>query len=126
MLKLDEMDPLRRVTLNYLLKNIPIPSYDLYKKLIEMAESVLKRMRWRAFFFLRNEDEEDVRGDGMHYGFNSHRCLPQIDELKSFEDNMAKLIESVEFRRPRDNFQNTLQNDVTHIRDFQAIFVPAD
>ena len=101
--------------------------YDVYrKKLIEMAESVLKWMRWSAFFFLRNEDEEDECGDGMHYGFDSRRCPPQIDELNSFEDDMAKLIESVEFRRPRDNFQNTLQNDIARIRDSQAVFVPAD
>ena len=111
----------------YSLKNIPIRPYDLYKKkLIEMTESMLKRMRSRAFFFLRNEGEEDERGDGMHYGFNSRRCQPQIDELKFLEDDMAKLIESVEFRRPRDNFQNTLQKDISHIRHSQALFVPAD
>ena len=69
------------------------------KKLIEMAEVVLKRMRWRAFFFLRREDEEDERGDGTHYGFNSCKCPPQIDELKAFEDDIAKLIERIEFRR---------------------------
>ena len=84
------MDPPRRVTLNYSLKNIPIPPYDLYKKeLIEMARSVLKQMRWRAFLFLRNEDEVNERGDGMHHEFNSCGCPPQIDELKSFEDAVA-------------------------------------
>ena len=39
---------------------------------------------------------------------------------------MAKLIESVEYRRLCDNFQNTLQKDITHIRDSQAVFVPTD
>ena len=39
---------------------------------------------------------------------------------------MAKLIESAEFRRPHDDFQNTLRNDIAHIRDSQAVFVPAD
>ena len=91
-----------------------------------MAESVSKQMRWRTFIYLRNEDEEDERGDGMHYGFNSLWCPPQIDELKSFEDDVARLIESVEFRTPCDNFQNTLRKDITHIKDSQAIFVPAD
>ena len=52
------MDPPRRFALNYSRKNIPIPLNDVYKKkLIEMAESALKQMRWRAFFFLRSEDE---------------------------------------------------------------------
>ena len=64
-----------------------------------MAESALKRMRWRAFFFLRSEDEEDERGGGTHYGFNSRKCPPQIDELKAFEDDIAKMIERIAFRR---------------------------
>ena len=38
---------------------------------------------------------------------------------------MAKLIESVEFRTPCDNFQNTLRKDIAHLRDSQAVFVPA-
>ena len=60
------MEPSRRVTLNYSLKKIPIPVNDLYKKkLIEMAESMLKWMRWRVFFYLRNEDEKDEHGNGM-------------------------------------------------------------
>ena len=53
--------------------------------------------------------------------------MPAADiQAKSFEDDMVKLIESVKFRRPRDNFQNTLWNDIAHIRDSQAVFVPAD
>ena len=56
------------MTLNYSLKNIPIPSNRLYlKKLTEMTESVLKRMRWRAFFFLRSDDEEVEQGEEQHY-----------------------------------------------------------
>ena len=48
---MDEMEPLKRVTLNYSLKNIPIPPNDLYKKKpIEMSEIVMKRMRWKVFF----------------------------------------------------------------------------
>ena len=96
------------------------------KKLIEMAESVMKRMRWRAFFFLRGEDQEAEQGEDEYYGFDSRRCPPQIEELKSFEDDMVKLIRSIEFRRPRDNFQRTLQRDAAHIRGSEDIFVPAD
>ena len=113
--------------INYSLKNIPIPPNRLYlKKLIEMAESVMKRMRWRAFFFLRNDDEEVEQGEEVHYGFNSRRCPPQMDELKPFEEDMAKLIGNIQFRRPRDIFQSTLQRDVANIRGSRDVFVPAD
>ena len=117
----------RRVTLNYSLKNIPTPPNELYrKKLIENVESLMKRMRWRAFFYLGKENEEDEQGDGMHYGFNSRRCPPQIDELKPFEDDAVKLIENIQFRRTRDRFQKILQKDAAYIRGSQDIFMPAD
>ena len=49
----------RKVHLPYSWKNIPIPSHDTYRqKLIEMVESLIKRMRWKAFFFLRGDKDE--------------------------------------------------------------------
>ena len=113
--------------LNYSLKNIPIPPRDMYmKKLIEMCESVMKRMRWRAFFHLKREDDEGMCDEDEYYGFNSRRCPPQIDELLHFEEDMAKLIGNIEFRRPHDSFQSTLQRDAEYIRGSSDIFVPAD
>ena len=89
----------------------------MYKnKIVEISESVINQMRGKAFFYLRNEVEEDVRGDGKHYGFNGCCCPPQIDKLKPFEYDMAKLIENVEFRRSYDSFQNTLKRDIAYIR----------
>ena len=42
------------VSLNYSTKNIPIPQPNVFKKrLIEKVESVIKRMRWKALFFLK-------------------------------------------------------------------------
>ena len=73
-----------------------------------------------------NQNEGDEQGDGKHYGFNSRRCPPQIDELKSFEDDMVKLIGNIQFRRPRNNFQRTLQKDADYIKGSRDIFVPAD
>ena len=105
---MNAMEPPKRMTLSYSLKNIPIPSNRLYmKKLIEMAESVMKRMRWRAFFFLRSDDEEVEQGEEEYYGFRSRRCPPQMDELKPFEDDMEKLIGNIQFRRSRDSFQRS-------------------
>ena len=121
------MEPPKRMTLNYSLKNIPVPSNRLYlKKLIEMTESVLKRMRWRAFFFLRSDDMEVEQREEEYYGFNSRRCPPQMDELKSFEDDVEKLIGNIQFRQPRDNFKKTLQKDAATIRGSKDMFVPAD
>ena len=93
------------VILNYSQKNVLIqPNNSYKKKLTDISENVMKRTRWKAYFYLRNEVEEDERGNGKHYGFNSSSCPHQIDELKPFENDMAKLIENVEFRRSHGNF----------------------
>ena len=46
----------------YSMKNIPIAPPSNYKyKLIEKVESVIKRMRWRAHFFLKKQKPEDEK-----------------------------------------------------------------
>ena len=51
------------------------------KKLIERAESVIKGMRWRAFFILKRDDEEVEQEEKEYYGFNGRRCPPQLMNL---------------------------------------------
>ena len=67
------------------------------KRLIEMSESVMKRMRWRAFYYLRNDDEGDIHEEDEYYGLKTRRCPPQIEELKSFEEGMERLIGNIQF-----------------------------
>ena len=46
---------MENIYFNYSLKNIPVPSRIYYKlQLIDKIESVIKRMRWKAHFFLNN------------------------------------------------------------------------
>ena len=122
------MEPPRRVHLPFSWKNIPNPSKKAFtKRLIEMTESVIKRMRWKAFFFLRgDEDGDERREEDETYGPGSRRCPPQIDEMKPFEDDLLRLIEDLEFQRSKDNFQTALKTDVDRIRKSEAVFVPAD
>ena len=43
----------------YSMKNIPIPKNNEYmKKLIGQMEKIIKRMRWKALFFLKEEDKQ--------------------------------------------------------------------
>ena len=47
---------MEKLDINYSLKNIPIPPNESYLiKLVEKTESVVKRMRWRAHFFLQEK-----------------------------------------------------------------------
>ena len=110
--------------LDYSLKNIPIPSEDAYTtRLIEKVESVLKRMRWKAFFYLKGPTTDDPKET---YGLKSRKCPPQVDELKAFEDDALKMIEMIEFRRVADPFQQRLRSDIQKIRASPDIIVPAD
>ena len=45
---------MEKINFNYLLKNIPTPSRSSYQlKLTDKIEAVIKRMRWKVFFFLK-------------------------------------------------------------------------
>ena len=83
-------------------------------------------MRWRAFFFLKSGADEDGQGTGEDCELNSRKCPPQIEEMKAFEDDLAKLIENIKFRKVHGSFQNTLRKDVARIKHSKNLFVPAD
>ena len=119
------MDEPRRTNLSYSLKNIPIPSPNAYRKrLIEKVESVIKRMRWRAFYFLR--EGENSGSAEEKFGLKSKKCPPQIEELKPFEDDMIKLIENIDFRRVSDPFQDNLKKDIRSIKSSNDVSVRAE
>ena len=61
------MDKPTRIDLGYSLKNIPIPPNNAYTaRLIQKTESLIKRMRWKAHFFLHGDDNSTQRIDNSH------------------------------------------------------------
>ena len=49
---------MEKLNFNYSLKNIPIPDKKSYLiKLVDKIESVVKRMRWKAYFYLQRESD---------------------------------------------------------------------
>ena len=59
---------MEKLDIDYSLKNVPIPSNESYLiKLIEKIESVVKRMRWRAHFFLQEKHESDIRREDVEF-----------------------------------------------------------
>ena len=115
---------MRQFRFEYSLKNIPIPSRDNYlRNLIEKVESVLKRMRWKAYFFLKGEkNQENIN----HFGLSSNKTPPTILELKPFEEDVLKLLENIKFRDTKNHFQENLANDIKKINSSDKIFVFAD
>lgn len=119
--------------MHYSGKNIPLPSCREYTKiLLEKVESVIKRMRWKAFFFLNNDDNteestnEDAGTPNETYGLKSKRTPPVINEMIKFEQDMLSMVENIEFRQVKNTFQSKLTEDVKKITSSDCIFVEAD
>lgn len=115
-----------RLNLNYSLKNIPTPSLNTYRKrLIEKVESVIKRMRWKAFFFDRDEDDKDM-DTNSNFGLKSRKCPPQVADMKEFEHDLLHMVENIQFRNCNDPFQSKLRRDLKTINSSNEILVSAD
>lgn len=98
---------------DYSVKNIPIPPKDTYKiRLLEKVESVIKRMRWKALFFLNQKPDQQ---QSNKFNLKWRICPPPIEELKPFEDDMFQIVENVKFKQVRNEFQEKLRRDVKKI-----------
>lgn len=123
---------MEQVRFNYSMKNIPIPPKDTYlKRLIEKVESVIKRMRWKAFFFDQNTDvadntDETDKAANNKFGFKSRKCPPQNEEMIKFEADLLHMVKNVQFRNVNEQFQNKLNEDTSNINKSTKSFIPAD
>ena len=103
---------MEKIQLTYSTKNIPLPPRNVYKaKLINKVESVIRRMRWKAHFFLNPTTDSSPK---QTYGFKTRKCPPQIEELKKFENDLFKMVEDIRFRTVNDQFLNALKRHQQH------------
>ena len=87
----------------YSFKNIPTPGKLEYtKQLVYSLEQLLRRMRWRAFYFLElgennvsseNEEikDENIVNGKFSYLFRSGTKPPYIKEMCNFEKELLEL-----------------------------------
>ncbi len=117
-------DGFEKINLGYSTKNIPLPSEkDYLKCLISKAETFMRNIRWRTFFFLN----PDITSESKEtYGFKSTKSPPFIPELKEFEDGMLNLVQNIEFNHSKSQFQKNLSEDVNKIKKDNKLFVAAD
>ena len=115
---------MERFNLSYSTKNIPLPSrYDYLQQLIEKTEQFLRRMRSKAHFFLNPETTPCSKET---YGFKSTKNPPPIEELKDFEDDMLKMIQSVKFKQVSNPFLSKLKEDTDSIQTEPKLLIAAD
>jgi hypothetical protein len=88
------------------------------------VESVTKRMRWKANIFLKGSATQN---QSNFFGLSSNKSPPSIPLLKPVEDDLIKLIEDVNFRRSKDQFQTSLAHDLKKVNSINPnIFIFAD
>ncbi len=104
------------------LKNIPLGNRKQYHSImISKVESLIQRMRWKLIAI-----KSDTVNQENHYGFKTTNTAPQIDELKPFEDDVYKLITSIEFKKVNNEFQSSLQETIKSIKDSKDIIIESD
>ena len=85
------------------MKNIATHSKSSYSyKILDKVEKVLKRTRWNALFFDRDQSNSNtnVNNNVQHQHLNTfnlktRKCSPQIQDMKGFEKDIQTMIESI-------------------------------
>ena len=107
--------------IKYSLNNIPTPSKESYQlNLVGKIESLVKRMRWRAFDYLNQQKcDNEIKET---FGFKWRKCAPPCSYLIPFEKHLSDMVTSLKFRRVQDSFQRELSEVIRKIRPSQEPF----
>ena len=62
----------------------------------------------------------------MFYGLKIRKCAPNIEELEAFEEDLLNMIETVQFRKTSNGFQEKLRKDMDRIKQSKDVIIPAD
>ena len=91
--------------------------------LMEKTESVIKRMQWKAHFYLKKDTSNIVY---TNYGFQTRNYPPQCKELQNFEKDLLDTIKLIKFRIVKDDFQRKLKEDILNIKSSPDVYAFAD
>ena len=83
-------------------------------------------MRWKAFFFEHNDQDNKEATNNNNFGFKSRKCPPQNSELDKFEADLLGMVHNIKFRNVNNKFQNKLSEDISKIKKSTKAFIPAD
>ena len=89
---------------------------------MEKIELVIKRMRWKAFFY----DQGNNKYTPENYGLKSLNCPPKIKEMKNFENDLTNVLKSIKFRATKSSFQRQLTEDIRTIKNTKTTLTFAD
>ena len=121
---LESLKGMEKVNLDYSVKNIPLANGQKYKaQLVEKIEAVIKRMRWKAIFFMSRDDNSP---HPVNYGLPTTKCPGQVKEMIQFENELLLLAKDVQFSKISNTFQSRMNKDMKAMRDSGKTLTPAD
>ena len=121
---------MERINFDYSLKNIPIPDKRALKiKLFDATSKYINRMRWKAHFC--GKDDDNVDGNNQAHPrdykrFPSRNSAPECAKLIPFESDLWRLVKSIKFRDVKTNFQSQLKHDLREITKTKKVITFAD
>ena len=112
---------------SYSIKNILILSRNSYlKRVIEKIESVIKWMRWTAYFHENSKNSSSYNNEhSSTLGLKTRKYPQQIEDLNFLETDLQKVIKSIRFRKIHDDVQDELRKDISQIEISEKAFIPA-
>ena len=117
-------DIMEKVTFDYSMKNIPLPSKNTYKaKLHVKVENVIKRMRWKSYFF---HNPSASNQQTSNFGLKSRKSPSHVYDLKPLENDLLEMLENIKFRHVSNSFQSKLRKDIKKINSSTKAIIFAD
>ena len=100
-------------------------------KLFDMTSKFINRMRWKAFFYLKDMNSKDDTSTFFDSSrdfniFPSRNSAPECALLLPFENDLWRLVKSVKFRKVGSHFQNQLKHDLNQLTTSHNIIAFAD
>ena len=92
--------------------------------MIDKVEHFMTRLRWKAYFF--EKPDQLNSNNSTNFGFKSNVIPSQNEKLTSFENGLYNMVQSIEFKSVRNNFQSTLSKELNKIRSSRNLLVFAD
>lgn len=111
------------ILINYSLKNIDLPSHhQRQRRLIQKAENIVHRTRWKAYFFLTGERNTT---DNNKYR-PPNKSAPPIADMKAFEEDVIQMISNVKFRKSMIRFLKKIEKDLKSANSSERVMIFAD
>ena len=113
-----------KLNIGYSLKNIPTfhKKSVIEAKLVESAEDLFRRMRWKLFHY----ENPNLKDKKETFGFKTTQPAPASPKLQDFEDDLLKILAGIEYKNSSNELQKQMKEDIKVIKSSKDVLTKAD